>query len=265
MIHHQIKFLLIICIATLSLLMSGCSSSSEEVLQLTAEERYERGKKLFEAEDYLKAIEEFRIVTLQFSGTALADDAQFMMAQSRFNREEYVLAAYEYELLVKTMTTSEYVPGSRYKLAECNYRLSPKPHLDQEYTKRAIEEFQTYVEYYPTDSLVTDAEQKIFELISKLSKKEYDNGIIYMKMEYYKAAIVSFDYILEHYHDTPYAESSLFKKAEALFYRKRYVESKEELQRFLRKYEKSELRSQAESLLREINSLTQGLSEPGSS
>lgn len=264
MIHHQIRFLLIACIVILPLLMWGCSSS-EQVLQLTAEERYEKGKKLFAEEDYLEAIEEFRIVTLQFSGTALADDALFMMAQSRFNREEYVLAAYEYELLIKTMPTSEYVPRSRYKLAECYYRLSPKSHLDQEYTKRAIEDFQTYVEYYPTDTLVTDAEQKISELISKLSKKEYENGIIYMKMEYYKAAIVSFDYILEHYHDTPYAEPALFKKAEALYYRRRYNESKEDLQRFLRRYEKSELRGQAESLLREINSLTQGLSEPGSS
>lgn len=235
-------------------IITGCSSS-EKTVHLSAEERYARGMQYFEKGDYLQAVDEFRIVTLQFSGTALADDAQFMMAESRFQREEYVLAVYEYELLTKTMPASEYVPKAKFKLAECNYRLSPKVHLDQDYTKKAIEEFQTFIEYYPTDPMVNEAEAKIAELNDKLARKEYDNGLIYLKMGYYRAAIVSFEFVLEHYHDSIYAEPSLLKKAEALFFRKRYEESKKELERFLRKYPTSALRKQAESLLKEIGTL----------
>ncbi|MBM4170073.1 MAG: outer membrane protein assembly factor BamD [Ignavibacteria bacterium] len=229
----------------------GCSSS-DATIQMSAEERYARGMSLYEDEDYLEAIDEFRIVTLQFQGTALADDAQFMMGESRFGREEYLLAAYEYELLYQTMPTSEYVSRARYRRAESFYRLSAPSYLDQENTKKAIDAFQAFIEYYPTDALVSEAEKKIAELNSKLARKEYENGLIYMKMEYYRAAMVSFEYILEHFHDTPFAEPALLKKAEALYARKRYEESKEELERFLRKYPASTLKENAEALRRLI-------------
>jgi len=242
------------------LLLMGCSSS-ENTPQVSAEERYARGMKMYEDEDFLEAIDEFRVITLQFQGMALADDAQFMMGECRFQREEFVLAAYEYELLYRTMPTSEYVARARYKSAESYFNLSAPSYLDQDYTKKAIDGFQAFIEYYPTDSLVSEAEKKITELNSKLARKEFENGLIYMKMEYYRAAIVSFDYVLEHYHDTPYAEPALFRKAEALYARKKYEEAKEELERFLRKYPSSNLKDAAESLRRSIDGALSAESE----
>ena len=60
-----------------------------------------------------------------------------------------------------------------------------------------------------------EAEAKINELNAKLARKEYESGLIYMKMDYFRAATVSFDYVLEKYHDTPYAEPALLKKGES--------------------------------------------------
>ncbi|HWP81168.1 MAG TPA: outer membrane protein assembly factor BamD [Bacteroidota bacterium] len=231
----------------------GCSSE-DIVEQLGAEARYEIAIAKFREGDYLDAIEEFKIITLQFQGSALADDAQFFMAECRYLREEYVLAAYEYEVLLRTMPTSEYVPRARYRRAICYYNLSPKSYLDQEYTRKAIDELQAYIEYHPTDSLVSDAEAKIIELRTKLAKKEYESGIIYMKMEYYKAATVYFDLVLERYHDTPFAEQALLRKAEALMRRRRYAEAKEAIETFLAKYPTSPLLEEAQNLQREIMS-----------
>lgn len=228
-------------------ILAGCSSD-EVAAPRSAEEVFQSGLKMFANEDYLEAKEEFRIVTLQYQGSALADDAQFYLSECYFKREEFILASYEYEILLRTMPTSEFVPNSRFQRALCYYNRSPESYLDQESTRKAIDEFQAFLEYHPTDPRAPEAETKINEMNTKLARKDYENGIIYMKMEYYKAATVSFDYVLEKYHDTPYAEPSLLKKGEALFYRKRYTEAKEIADRFLEKYPNSPVRGDAEKL-----------------
>ncbi len=233
------------------LLVQGCSTS-EETAQMTVEQRLQLGMQEFKDEDYLQAYEELRIVTLQFQGSAWADDAQYYMAECRFRRGEYILAAYEYQVLIQTMPTSEYVSRARYQRALCYLNQSRAYYLDQQETKQAIDEFQTFIEYHPTDSLVLDAEAKIAELNAKLARKEYENGITYMKMEYYKSALNSFDHVLEKYHDTPYAEQAQLKKAEAMMRRNRHNEAKQEIEKFFSKYPNSSLKGEAEELRKEI-------------
>lgn len=235
-------------------LSAGCSQD-EAAPPRSAEAIFEHGRQLYEEEEYQEAYEEFRLLTLQYPGSALADDAQFLMGEAKFKRGEYILAAYEYDVVVKSMPTSEFIPEARYKKALCHYELSRPYYLEQEETKKAIDQFQAFIEYHPTDPRVSEAEAKIAELNTKLARKEYESGIIYMKMEYYRAAGVSFDYVLEKYHDSPYAEPAYFKKGEALYYRKRYREARDVLRGFLERYPQSDLRPQAESLLKEIENI----------
>jgi outer membrane protein assembly factor BamD len=234
-----------------ALTLVGCGTTKEPE-QLSAEKRFEHAMTLFKEENYLEAYEEFRIVTLQFQGSTFADQAQFDMGECRYRREEFVLAAYEYDVLVRTMPTSKYVPQARYQRAMCYYRLSPAYYLDQTYTRQAVDEFQSFIEYHPTDSLVTQAEAKITELNSKLAQKEYENGVTYIHMEYYKAALASFDHVLEKYHDTPFAEQAQFKKAEVLLRRNRVNEAKAEVEKFFSKYPNSSLKADAEKLQKDI-------------
>jgi outer membrane protein assembly factor BamD (BamD/ComL family) len=114
-------------------------------------------------------------------------------------------------------------------------------YLDQENSRRAIDEYQAFIEYHPTDSLASVAESRIAGLNTKLSQKEFENGLTYLKLEYYRAAIYYFDVVLEKYHDTPFAEPALLRKAEALTARKRFPEAKEAIEKFLQKYPASTL------------------------
>ena len=213
---------------------------------------YALGMKAFEDEDYLAAIEEFKVVSLQYQGSNVADSAQFYMAESRYLREEYILAAFEYDVLLRTMPSSVFVSRARFRRATCFYELSPKSYLDQNYSRKAIDEYQAFLEYHPTDTLASLAEQRINELNTKLAKKDYENGITYMHMEYYKAATYYFDLVLEKYHDTQYAEPALLKKAEALTNRKKYADAKEAVDKFCAKYPTSVLKSDADQLRADI-------------
>jgi outer membrane protein assembly factor BamD len=231
--------------------VSGCGSS-EPTEQLSAEKRFAVGMRLFNNGDYLDAIEEFRIITLQFQGSGVADGAQYYLAECRYMREEFILAAYEYDQLVRTMPSSPYVSKARYKRALCYYRLSPPSYLDQMYTRKAIDEFQSFIEYTPTDSLVHEAEARIMEMNSKLAEKDYNDGVIYMRMGYYRAAVVYFEDVIEKYHDTPYAELAQLRKAESLSERKKQADAMSELEVFYKKYPNSQNKGDADELLMKI-------------
>lgn len=255
-LHFVVIFLGLVAAAAV---LPACGSS-DLFTNLSADDRFELGKKAFDDEDYLAAMEHFTAVTVQFPGSGVADDAQFFLGESRFARGEYLLAAYEYETLRKSMPASPLVPLAQYKIGLCYYQLSPKPPLDQKYTAKAIDELQTFIEYYPTHELVVDAEAKIRELNNRVAKKDYDTAVLYMKLEYYKAALFYFNSVLEKYHDSEYAERAHLGKIEALIARKRFEEARVETEKFLARFPNSEYRSTIEALQNDIDKNLRGRS-----
>lgn len=232
-------------------LLLSCSGS-DVTQNLTAEEYFERGKMKFDEGSYLEAISDFEVVKIQFMGSDVADDAQFYLAECHFQRGEYLLAAEEYRALKRNMSVSSFIPLTQYKIGLSCYQLAPKSSLDQRFTLQAINEFQAFIEYNPNHELVPDAEVKIKELNSRLAQKLYDTAVLYMKMEYYKAAILYFSAVIEKYHDTPFAETALLGKVQALVARKKYAEAESEIVKFLDKYSNSQFKNEAESLRKEI-------------
>jgi len=243
--------LMIVAAIALACGAAGCSSS-KEVESLPVEIRYAQAMAKFEKEDYLEAAEDFKLVTVQYPGSSVADSAQFHIAQCRYRRDEFILAASECDLLVKTMPSSGLVPKARYMKAIAEYELSPKSSLDQKYTRLAIDDFQTFIEYFPTDSLAKDAAAKINELNDKLAKKEMDNANLYYRLEYYKAAIAYFDIVLDRYHDSQYADDALFGKARACRQRHDDAAALEAINLFYQKYPSSNLRADVDALKAEI-------------
>lgn len=230
-----------------SAIFSSCSST-KEVENIPADVRYQQAKALFDDENYLEAIEEFKIVIVQFQGSEFADDAQFYLAEARFRRGEYILAAAEYDNLVRTMPTSVFATLSRYKKGLSHYLLSPKPQLDQKYSRYAIDDFQTYIEYSPKDSLVADAEKKITELNEKLAKKLFDSGKLYYRMDYYRASIAYFDKVISEYNDSPFADDAMLWKARSQNERKDFAGATLTLNDLIKKFPGTDLTVDIEDL-----------------
>lgn len=239
----------------LSLFVWGCSSSNN-LVNYDAKGHLDYALKLFHDESYLDAIQEFQSIILQYPGNAVVDDAQYYLAESRFERHEYILAAYEFSKLIKTMPASEFVPESQYMLANCYYELSPDFRLDQQYTKKAIEEFQAFIDFFPTNEKVKDAEQKIAELNDKLAHKEFNTATLYEKMDYYTAALIYYKEVTENYHDTKYAPEALYNRIKLLVDRNKTSDALHDIGTFLERYpdnqnvkELEELKTKLESSL----------------
>lgn len=223
----------------ISVIFYSCSSSIDTA-NMVPEDRLAYAIKLYENEDYEEALKEFDALILQYPGSSIVDDAQYYLAMTRYKRGEYILAAYQFSRLIKSMPTSEFLASSQYMLADCYYELSPNFSLDQQYTRKAIEEFQVFIDFFPLNEKVSEAETKIKTLNDKLAKKEFESARIYDKMEYYTAALKYYENVMEVYHDTQYAPLALYNRINILLLRKRDTEALNDANKFLQKFPQHE-------------------------
>jgi outer membrane protein assembly factor BamD len=239
-------------VCTIALILAGCGSG-EVTKVMSVEERFAHAKSLFDKGNHLDAINEFTVITLQYQGSAFAADAQYYLGECRFERDEYLLAAFEFSVVKRNYPASPRVADAQYKMGVCYYTLAPRSSLDQQYTRRALDELQSFVEYYPSHEKAVDAEAKIKDLTVRLAKKQYDTAKLYRTMEYYRAALFYFDDVIEKYHDTEYAPLSSIDKTELLIGRNRYTEAAAEAKRFMERYPNSVLRGRMETLRKNID------------
>ncbi len=70
---------------------------------------------------------------------------------------------------------------------------------DQEYTLKAVDELNRFLEEYPDNKYVEQANEHINEMKEKLAKKRYLNGLFYLKSKKYRSAVMYFESFLIEY------------------------------------------------------------------
>ena len=202
---------ILILFPLIGIMLFGCSSSLD-LTELSPEEHLQQAIKMYQEEDYEEAMREFESILLQYSGSSLMDDAQYYLSLTRYQRREYIIAAYEFSKLIKNMPASPFVADAQFMLAESYYGLSPDYNLDQVYTDKAIAEYQAFIDFFPLNEKVQQAEERINELNLKLARKDLSIADIYQKLSYYTASIKYYGLVVENYHDTEYAPIALYSK-----------------------------------------------------
>lgn len=210
----------------LAMILTISCGSTKEPINGTPEEIYNFAVKAYNDEDYQTAKKYFDVIKLQYPASQWADDAQYYMSETNFKQEEYILGAFNYNLLRRVYPASPYSKISLYKAALCYEQLSPSYDRDQEYTKKAIETFQEYQYLYPEDSLYKEASEKIKDMRNKLAHRQYSTAVIYRKLGSPHSSLIYYDEVINNFDDTDYFEPALFGKIDALYEMRRYEQIK---------------------------------------
>ena len=169
-----------------------------------------------ENEKYLNAQIDFKNIVIRGTGTDLGDDAQYYLAEAYFRNKEYLLAVSEYEKLTRRMGFSPFVEDSRFKICEA-YRIeSPKYYHDQEFSEKSLQRYQEFLDDYPNSKYTNDVLMSIKTLREKLGRKLYESGILYMKMEEFESAEMSFQKTIDLYYDTKILNKAIQGKIKAM-------------------------------------------------
>ncbi len=245
----------LLCFIVVALMISfwRCSRETVNLIDMAPEQAFEYAKRTYDREDYMQAKSEFTIVLYNNPASVVSERAQFYLAESHYHLKEYILAISEYERLLQNFPQSAYSDDALYKVGMCYYQLSPGYALDQEYTYEAVSKFQQFLDDYPNSDLRTEAENRLNECITKLMRKEYETGELYRKQGYYRAAIISYDYVLESDYQTEYVERSLYWKGECLNKLGDLGEAEDLFQTVIRRYPQSEWAERAGKKLEDIN------------
>lgn len=232
----------------------------------SVEVAYEKAMAFYEKEDYSEAAEAFETVVQIARGTEYGQDAQFHLAESYYNDERYLLAASEYERFISLYPREDRREEAQFKEAYSYYQLSPRYKLDQQYTRRAIEKFQLYNSRYPNSDRGDEVGEYISDMRSKLAKKLYYSGDLYMRTDRYDAAIIYYDLTIDKYPESKWAQRALVDEIRAYnIYadrsilarqKERYEKAIEAYEKFVQLFPEGEYRQDAEELVDEArNSL----------
>jgi outer membrane protein assembly factor BamD len=131
--------------------------------------------------------------------------------------KDYMMAGSLLKMFVDQFPFGKYAEDAHFYAAYCDYLLSPRPALDQEYTRYAIEGFDLFVTKYGYSPRVEESKEYIIELENKLVEKNYKSARMYYDMREYKASIVAIENSLKVYADTKYREEMMFLKLNSLY------------------------------------------------
>lgn len=226
----------ILVLSLVVLVLAGCGGSRKWE-DMDATQAWKKIQKVYNKGAYLDASERLELFLINFGGSSIVDSAQFLLGEAHFKMKEYIIAAAEYEKMMIQFPQSHLAEESEYKLGLCYYEMSPKPALDQQYTAKAIDAFQLFIEDYPQSPRVDDATEMIGKCRWKLAGKEFRGGRLYHKMGEYSSARIYYNEVLNNYYDTEYAPKAQYYKALSFLDSDRYDEAIAEFRLFLEKYQ----------------------------
>lgn len=243
---------ILVILYSLIFVIIGCGGS-KPILNNNAEQVYSKAMQLFEDEDYREAASYFDIIKLQYPASQYADDAQFYLAEINFKRDEFIMAAYNYNMLRRVYPGSPFSKECLYKNALSFYKLSPTYDRDQEYTNKAIEAFMEFQYLYPEDSLAKEASIQIKELRDKLAYREFFTAELYRKMNSPRSSVIYYDAVINNFSDTQYYEDAFIGKIDALRYMKKYDQLQGVINAYNFQFPKGKALEQNKKILQEIS------------
>lgn len=165
--------------------LSACSEYSRVLKSSDVDEKYEYAKIYFEDGKYTKAATLLGDVVPVYRGTDEAQEALYLLAMSHFNMKDYLSAGEYFIRYCNNYPRGAKAEECRFNLCYGDYKDSPDARLDQDITRKAIKEIDSFLEAYPRSTRGDSATLMRLELTDKLCYKEYLSARLYLNLGTY--------------------------------------------------------------------------------
>ena len=213
-------------IYTLALLVL-CSCGEYQRVQKSNDYNYkfEYAKRAYEQKKYVQAATLLQDCISVFKGSDKAEESLYLLAMSNYENRDYATAGVYFKSYYTRYPKGKYAEDSRFYSGYGYYQDSPDAQLDQSGTIKAIEELQTFLDYFPRSDRVSIAQNAIFELQDKLTLKQLQNAQLYYNLgnymgNNYQSAIIVAKNAIKDYPYSKYKED-----LELLVLKSRYQEA----------------------------------------
>lgn len=177
-------------------------SADKEFILNTANEFYAQKK-------WSKAIALYDRLPNLVAGTNDAAEVVFKSAYANYYDKNYKLAGHQFRNFASTFLRDPRREDAAYMSAICYFEDSNDYNLDQSSTESAINYLQDFLNQYPNSERAKDINDKIDALTTKLEKKYFEHAKQYFKIADYRAAVSTFENLLEDYPSTKFRQQSI--------------------------------------------------------
>ena len=223
----------VLFLASFLFILSSCKF--QQILKKgDVEQKYEYAMKLYEKKDYSRALQLFDPLMNMMKATDKTQLLYYRYAYCYYYQKEFTLASYYFKRYTSNFPNTKEAEECFFMSAYCNYLNSPDYQLDQTSTMEAIKELQLFTNTYPESQRVSECNDLIDKIRTKLEYKDYKIAKMYYRMSDYVAAVSCFNNILKDYTDSPHKEEILYLIFKSYYkYAKESIESKKK-ERFLK-------------------------------
>jgi outer membrane protein assembly factor BamD len=210
------KFRLFIVLIIL-VLVSSCGEYEKLLKSSDFDLKKAKAKEYYEEGQYVKSTELLTQILPRFRATEEAEELNWINAQSYYGMKDYYMAGSYFKSFVDQFPFGKHAEEANFMAAMCDYKIAPRPELDQENTRNAIEGFNIFINRYPGSPKVEESRRLMKELEEKLVEKSYLSAKLYYDMKQYKSAVVALNNSLKEYSETKYREEMMFLKLNSLY------------------------------------------------
>lgn len=180
-------------LAATVLVLAGCSSSGPPG-ELEPPDLFQWAQDRFDAEEYGQAAEGFLSFMVRDPLNPLVDSAQYLAAEGQLRAGNELDAVEEFRRMATNRPNSALADDAQFGLCRAYLAASPRVTLSQEFTRRALEECERLLQFFPTTPFRELAEARMAEARAKLAEKSYEIGKYYQdRWRLPESAIVYFE------------------------------------------------------------------------
>ena len=175
----------VFAIIVVAVTLASCGDYNQVLKSTDYEYKYEAAKQYFAEGKYNRAISLLEESIAIMKGTDKAEESLYMLAMSNYELGDYESASMYFKKYYGSYPKGVYAEYARYYAGRALYLSTPEARLDQTDTQYALNELQTFLEYYPSTSLKQNVHKMIFALQDKLVEKEMLSAKLYYNLGSY--------------------------------------------------------------------------------
>jgi outer membrane assembly lipoprotein YfiO len=185
-------------------LLAGCGASTIPAVH-SEQERLAQGRHALEQRDYNIALELLKTYVANNAGGADVDQAIELLGECNLHIKEWVEAQNQFERVLRDYPESDSAAAASFRLGEALWGQARAPAFDQEYTQKALEQWEGYLRAYPGHWQNGEGQKRVQTARERLADKLNRTGTLYLKLNRAGPARVYFQRVLDEYPDAAIA------------------------------------------------------------
>jgi outer membrane protein assembly factor BamD len=236
----------------LGLGVAGCGGANLPVAAATPQDQLRLAQLRYDRREYLEAIELAKGYIQFRAGASDLDEAHFLLGMCYVQRKEWPLAAGEFLIVTSEFPDSPRAGDSHYWLGMSYWRQARGPQLDQDYTRRAIAQWDRFLQMFPDHPKAEEGRATRLEGRSRLAEKALRNGNLYVTLKHWGPARFYFDMVLRDYADTRWVDAAKVGMAATYRGTGQTLEARAMIEEALPTMTDPEARKKAEEMLKKL-------------